>query len=568
MREKYRLILILVVLVLPTLIVVGCSRSLVTRRQSYYERGVRDFDRQKYPEAIISFSRALQIDPRFADAHYQLAQCHMREGNWTAAIQELQRTIELQPKNWRAQVDLGQIILAGGKHQPAKDQALAVLRSDPKNLEAELRLSNADALLGNLKDARQEAQDAIALAPDQTRTYVNLAIIEQRAGAGDEAEAALQKAQLVDPSSSIARMALGDLYVRLNRWTDAQAQFQSTISLAPRDPRPRSALAAVYLKQGDHAAAEKVFTDAKQEVPDDPAIYRLLGDYYISQGNSSQALSEFGMLSARYPKDLPVRKTYIQLLILNHRIDEAGQLNDNILAGSPQDPESLILRGEIQVLQNHLDEGVLTFQQALRLDPNSAMAHYQLGVAFEKKGQPQQADAEWRVAVRLRPNLEQAWSALGVNAIHQADWRSLDAIATQLRKISPASPEGYLLHATAKFNEGEATAAEDDLKQLIQNAPQNPLGYCCISVKLPISAEALERSRRSPIVKPSCGDPNSVSATHRGWGRLAFCTPASRACDFASFRRTSKGLQAVRPSFTYSLRPNCATVKRRKPDVP
>ena len=188
MREKYRLILILVVLVLPTLIVVGCSRSLVTRRQSYYERGVRDFDRQKYPEAIISFSRALQIDPRFADAHYQLAQCHMREGNWTAAIQELQRTIELQPKNWRAQVDLGQIILAGGKHQPAKDQALAVLRSDPKNLEAELLLSNADALLGNLKDARQEAQDAITLAPDQTRTYVNLAIIEQKAGAGDEAE--------------------------------------------------------------------------------------------------------------------------------------------------------------------------------------------------------------------------------------------------------------------------------------------------------------------------------------------------------------------------------------------
>ena len=259
-------------------------------------------------------------------------------------------------------------------------------------------------------------------------------------------------------------MALGDLYERHNRWTEAQAQFQSAITIAPREPKPRSALAALYLKQGDHAAAEKVFTDARQQVPDDPAIYRLLGDYYMLQSNLNQALSEFGTLSARFQKDLPVRKTYIQLLILNHRLDEAAQLNDGILAGAPQDPESLILRGQIQIQQNHLDDSILTLRQASRLDPASAMGHYQLGVAFQKKGQPQQAEAEWHTAVRLRPNLQQAWSALGTNAAQQADWRSLEAIATQLRKISPGSPEGYLFHSTAKFNEGDATAAEEDFK--------------------------------------------------------------------------------------------------------
>jgi cytochrome c-type biogenesis protein CcmH/NrfG len=91
-----------------------------------------------------------------------------------------------------------------------------------------------------------------------------------------------------------------------------------------------------------------------------------------------------------------------------------------------------------------LDESILTLRQALRLDPASAMGHYQLGVALQKEGQPQQAEAEWHAAVRLRPNLQQAWSALGTNAAQQTDWRSLEAIATQLRKISPASPEGYL----------------------------------------------------------------------------------------------------------------------------
>jgi tetratricopeptide (TPR) repeat protein len=102
--------------VLFAIAAVGCLSSPTARKQMFYEQGLRDFASQKYPEAIISFSRVLQIDPRFADAHYQLALCHQQESNWAAAFQELQRTIDLQPDNRHAQINLGQIILAGGKN--------------------------------------------------------------------------------------------------------------------------------------------------------------------------------------------------------------------------------------------------------------------------------------------------------------------------------------------------------------------------------------------------------------------------------------------------------------------
>jgi tetratricopeptide (TPR) repeat protein len=511
MRQKSTSISILALSVLLATVPAGCFTSSAKRKQKFYDQGVRDFAKEKYPEAIISFNRALQLDPRFADAHFQLAQCHQRQSNWAAAVQELQRTTLLQPDNWHAQINLGQIILAGGKNQDAKDRALAVLHTIPRNLDAQILLSNADALLGNLKEAEQEAQQAIAIAPDQARTYINLAIIEQRAGADQEAEISLKKAQSVAPSSPIPRMALGNLYERRNRWAEAAVQFQSAISVAPTDPQPRSALAALYLKQHDRAAAEKVFIDARVQVPDDPALYRLLGDFYLSQGNFSQALSEFGALSARYQKDLPVRKTYIQLLVLSHRVDEASQLNDAILASAPQDPESLILRGEIQNLQNHLDDSILTIRQALRLDPGNAMGHYQLGVAFQKKGQPQQAEGEWHAAVRLRPDLQQAWSALGTNAAQQADWRSLDTIATQLRKIAPDSPEAYLFHATARFHQGDPAAAEDDFKQLIQIAPHSPLGY----IKLGQLRVEQKRWNEAEVCyhQALSRDPNSFPAT-------------------------------------------------------
>jgi tetratricopeptide (TPR) repeat protein len=477
MREKYKPVLSLALSIFLAATAWGCLSNPTARKQKFYDQGLRDFNQQKYPEAIIWFSRALQIDPRFADAHYKLAQSHQRQGNWAAAIQELQRTIDLQPENWPAQIDLGQIMLAGGRSQDAKDRAMLVLHSDPADIDAQVLLSNADALLGNLKDALREANEAVAGAPNQARAYINLAIIQQKSGAEIEAEATLKKAQSIDPASTSPTMVLGNLYARHSRWADAQTEFQAAIAAAPHDPQPRSALSALYLKQGDTAAAEKVLADAKQQIPDDPAIYRLLGDYYMAQGNFTQALSEFGALSTRYQKDLPVRKTYIQLLILNHRIDDAEQFNEAILKNAPQDSEALILRGQIQIQRNQFDESINTLRQALKLNPANAMGHYQLGVAFQKKGQTQQAEGEWHTAVRLRPDLEQAWSALGTNAAQRADWRALEPIAAQIRTIAPRAPEGYLFHATARFNQGDATAAEDDFNQLIRIAPQSALGY-------------------------------------------------------------------------------------------
>src|SRR5215472_14364491 len=53
----------------------GCARDPLVRKQKFLEQGNRYFDKGEYPEANISYSRALQIDPRFIEAHYKLAQC-------------------------------------------------------------------------------------------------------------------------------------------------------------------------------------------------------------------------------------------------------------------------------------------------------------------------------------------------------------------------------------------------------------------------------------------------------------------------------------------------------------
>src|SRR5208283_1265790 len=102
----------------------GCNRNPTVRKQKFLEQGNHNFDQGKFPEAIIFYGRALQIEPRFAEAHHKLAQCYLKQGSWALAYHELSRTVELEPENWPAQTELGQILLAAGKGQEAKDRAL------------------------------------------------------------------------------------------------------------------------------------------------------------------------------------------------------------------------------------------------------------------------------------------------------------------------------------------------------------------------------------------------------------------------------------------------------------
>jgi Flp pilus assembly protein TadD len=247
--------------------------------------------------------------------------------------------------------------------------------------------------------------------------------------------------------------------------------------LAPKNPVPRMALAGAYVSLGRNEEAERILSDAKQHAPDDPAMYRLLGDYYIARGDSARSLREFGALFVQHRRDLQVQKTYIQLLILNHRLDEATTLMDEVLKSSSRDAQALLLQGQIQIQRGNFNDSISTLQQAVKLAPDIAFGHYQLGVAFHMNGKAQQAEGEWQTAVRLAPNFHDAWSALGASAVQRGDWRAADSISKQLQKIAPASTEGYLLEATARFNQGDASAAEADLKRVLDLAPQSAIGY-------------------------------------------------------------------------------------------
>src|SRR5580700_546465 len=107
----------LILLTIVTGCFLGCSSDPNQRKLRYMESGARYFSNRKYQEAIIQFRNAEQIDPRFAGAHYQLAQAYLAAGNSEAAYRELNETVGLDPANAEAQVSLARALIVRRQYQ-------------------------------------------------------------------------------------------------------------------------------------------------------------------------------------------------------------------------------------------------------------------------------------------------------------------------------------------------------------------------------------------------------------------------------------------------------------------
>ncbi len=229
--------------------------------------------------------------------------------------------------------------------------------------------------------------------------------------------------------------------------------------------------------EGKRSEAEEIATRAKNDFPNDPGGYRMLGDLYYKLGDLDKALAEYAALRQQHPADLLLKKDYIQLLLQKGQLAEASRLDDEILKANPNDNDALVYRSQMQISNGHASDAVATLETVIKNDPGNSEAHYVLGVGYEKLGDLERAQSEWREALRLRADLLDAVRALAGLAMGRGDMEALDQLASEIVRLQPASPEGYALRALSNINRKRFPAAEVDVHKAIQVAPGNSFGY-------------------------------------------------------------------------------------------
>jgi tetratricopeptide (TPR) repeat protein len=410
----------------------------------------------------------------------------LKLGDSNRAFQELTRTVDLTPDNYRAHTDLANMLVTvrnpdGSPSSDAFKQAkthLDLLRDkQPNNPETHEAWANYYAAQNNLTAAIQEVQQTIALDPSRSESYLLLALLQLRSNMTDQAEASFKKAVQADPKAMNAQLALGGFYQSHNRLPEAEQQFRHGIDINPKDSAPRAALVRLLMQEGKRDEAESFLRQTKKDLSDTPEGYRMLGDYYFAVSDLDKAVAEYSSLHSDHPKDVQVKKNYIQILILKNRLDEAAKLNTEILKSTPHDVDALVYKGQIQLRQNDAAGAVQSLQSALQNDSNSAVAHYQLGLAYSQQHDLRRAESEWREAVRIKPDLAEAQRLIAGLEISRGEIDAVMQTAEQIIQAQPYSADGFLIRSLAELARQKYAAAQKDAEEAMNRAPQSFVPY-------------------------------------------------------------------------------------------
>jgi cellulose synthase operon protein C len=481
----------LLVFIILLIVYSGCGRNPNTKKQKYFESGNRYFEKGQYHEASIEFLNAIKVDPKFAQAHYQLAETYIRLQAWPDAYHELKQTIDIDPGNRKAEIETGDLLVAARLFTEAQAVADRLLQKDPNDADAHALQASLDFAQDNRDAALQELQKAVALDPNRPEFYVQLAAV-QSAKHMDSAESSLQKALAINPKFSPAMESLAIVYQNSGRSGEAEHLLKEAIALDPRNLRPRQQLARLYLSQNRKADAEGVMVQAKKDLSNQGDLYRVLGDYYVSIGDLEKAIAEYASISREHAEDLKTKQGYIDLLLQENKIEEASKLNDEILHANPRDTTAQLIRGRILNLRGQFSDAIVVLQVALKDEPNDARLHYQLGLALSKTGNLERAQQEWRESVKLEPRLIDAQLALAQFALIKNDRDLLREAAEQIIQNRPSDPRGYILRADA---ESVAERVEADINRALAVAPQSPFGYLAMGGWLAKQARFLEAQK-------------------------------------------------------------------------
>jgi Tfp pilus assembly protein PilF len=203
---------------------------------------------------------APHVDPDASEKRYLLGADYFQKGLVAPALEELLKAVELNPKNADAHNLLGLCFLRRGAEAEEMSLRAQCLKGEELSLEKQ-------EMDGHFKKAEEQFREAIRLKPQFSEALNNLAVVELHFGRYDEAighgEQALANIIYREPFEAEGNLGLA--YLNKHDYARASKQLRQALFEQPQFCVGRYRLAKVYYEQQDWDRAseelEKVVGD-------------------------------------------------------------------------------------------------------------------------------------------------------------------------------------------------------------------------------------------------------------------------------------------------------------------
>jgi tetratricopeptide (TPR) repeat protein/peroxiredoxin len=229
-----------------------------------------------FDQAIREFTLALETNPDYAEAHYNLGTLYLKQGKPEEARRHLLRALELRPDYPDALNNLGLLAAEAGETAKAIGYFQEAVRQRPDYALALFNLGNVYRREQRFGEAKQALERAVALAPDDPEINYGVGMLHAQLNDTDGALKYWQQALTLRPDYPEALNNLGVLFLRQGRTTEAQEQFEKAIRVAADFDQPYLNLARLYATQGEKTQARAILREWLARHPDHTAARNML----------------------------------------------------------------------------------------------------------------------------------------------------------------------------------------------------------------------------------------------------------------------------------------------------
>jgi tetratricopeptide (TPR) repeat protein len=333
-------------------------------------------------ERILPLLRAIESRPS-SGAYNALGALYGESHNADCAIASFEEALQLDPHDWQTHYNL----------------ALALLSEN------------------HLHRAAGELTSAVRDKPDSYMAHNALGLVMGRLGQIDRAAEEFKEAHDLNPKDPYASLNLAEANLTQQRYTAAVYYLKQALALAaPKSVayRIEMDLGVAYSENGQYGDAAEVFKKMIVQYPHSAQLHFNLATSEAHHERYVEAAQEFKRALELDPANDVTRLSLVKALLIINQVRQALPYALAYAQHKPGDAEGYVVLGEAYRNLAEFHKAVDALKKAVKLDPNSYDARYNLGFSLGRLGKTEEAIQQIQAAEKLKPNSAEADYELGM----------------------------------------------------------------------------------------------------------------------------------------------------------
>ncbi|HEY9719244.1 MAG TPA: tetratricopeptide repeat protein, partial [Trichormus sp.] len=380
--------------------------------KAWWSIGTTNENEAAHPDlARLAFLRASQTHPKDLDGMVLIGQAYERLNDTKGAEAALRRAAAAFPNESRPLTDLASELASKGDHAGAEKLYAQAIAMNSKSIDGLSYTAATQFSKGNLKAAEATAKRIVNIDPKRLSAWTLLAAIEHDLGNDAEELKCSRAALAIDPDSAQAVIAMVKAETHIGDLAAADQYAKKLMTLKSGAEKAWAALAEYREAKNDWGGAEEAYKRACVSAPGDVRRWYSLALFHMRQHNWKEAEKELRTCASLPPPMIPQVWQALGLVLENQgKFSDARSAYYAALKDNPLYVPSMIGLSRTLLHLGLPAQSVEAARTATSFGQSNPSAWYTLGNVLKETGNTKDAEDAYRHSLSLQSNDPSVWN--------------------------------------------------------------------------------------------------------------------------------------------------------------